>query len=190
MFQVLTTTAVILSLLSRNRRALIAIIIPILSLLIVWIGGAMGTGFPAARSWIPYWFVICLIIVEGFKSQRFAYAFKFTSYVSIALTAATVSNLLYWYTPDYAYNWRSNYYQARAFMYHSTLDKNFCLDETYKGDKVLIFYWDDPKSALVQPRKCNVGEQSPYGFTNFGMPGEVFSFPDKTWGFYRLQHQK
>ena len=188
-FQTLTTTAVILSIASRNRRSLIAIGIPILSLLIVWVGGAIGTGFPAARSWIPYWFIICLIIVEGFKSQRFVYNFRFSNYVSIALIAATISNLLYWYTPDYAYNWRSNYYQARALIYHSTLDKDFCLEETYKGDKVLIFYWDDPKSALLQPRTCNVGEKSPYGFTNFGMPGEVFSFPDKTWGFYKKQRQ-
>ena len=184
-FKTLTIASVILFLIRKDYRSLTLASIIIISLILIWIGGSFGTGFPATRSWIPYWFMICLLIVDGFNAAVGFIGVNLIGIASAAAGLATLVNTFFWYTPDYSYTWRSNYYQVRALMYHSTKDNNFCLEDVYLGDKVLIYYWDDPKSAITRPRLCEEGEKSPYGFTNFGMPGEVFTFPEKTWGLYK-----
>ena len=184
-FKTLLVASLILALYQKSYKTFLAFGIVFISLLIIWAGGSLGTGFPTARSWIPYWFTICFIIVEGFRSSKLHVSPRFGNYIALTLALATMVNTSYWYTPEYSYTWRSNYYQVRALMYHTTINNDFCLEEAYLGDKVLIYYWDDPKSALIRPRKCGPGEKSPYGFTNFEMPGKVYSFPDKTWGFYK-----
>ena len=184
-FKFLVVISLIISLVLKNYRSLVIFSILLASLFLIWVGGSLGTGFPVARSWIPYWFSTCLAIVEGFRFAKQDVSIRVDTFFCTLLAVLTVINTLYWYTPDYSYTWRSNYYQVKAFIYHSTINNKFCLEEAYLGDKVLIYYWDDPKSALLQPRKCDPGEKSPYGFTNFEMPGKEFDFPNKTWGFYK-----
>lgn len=184
-YQIMVISACILAFFKRNLKAIWVSSIVALSLIVIWVGGATGTGYPYGRSWIPYWFCFSLIIVEGFSVLWAHQREKLEGTLAIFLASIALVNTIYWYTPEYSYFWRSNFYQVKALMYYSSLGKPFCLEEAYKGDKVLIFYWDDPKSAVKQPRTCNADEKSPYGFTNFEVPGEIFGIPRKEWGMYK-----
>lgn len=184
-YQFLTVSAFIFSFLRRNRKAIWISTIVLFSLLVVWVGGASGTGYPYGRSWIPYWFCFSLVIVEGYSALLASTRKRLSNTAAIVIACIALANNVYFYTADYTYFWRSNFFQVKALMYYSSLGKPFCLEEAYKGDKVLIFYWDDPKSAIQQPRTCNADEKSPYGFTNFEVPGKIFNLPRKEWGLYK-----
>lgn len=182
-FTVLLVASSLLIIIGRSPKGATILLVVTVSLFAMWLGGSLGTGFPISRSWIPYWFPMCLIASQIFFVIK-PTASHITSISVIMFCLACSANNLYWYTPEYAYSWRSNYYQVKSLKYYSSLRSDFCLEERDKGDKVLIFYWDDPKSGVMQPRTCGDGESSPYGFTNFEMPGKVFDIPDKLWGSY------
>ena len=184
-YQFLTISAFVFSFLRRSRKGIWISTIVVSSLLVVWVGGASGTGYPYGRSWIPYWFCFSLVIIEGYSALCASTSKRLSSISAVVIALIALANNIYFYTPDYTYFWRSNFYQVKALMYHSSLGEPFCLEEAYKGDKVLIFYWDDPKSAIKQPRTCNPDEKSPYGFTNFEVPGKIFNLPRKEWGVYK-----
>ena len=166
---------------SDNRCAKVIMTIVGMSVGAMLVGGVLGTGFPVNRSWLPFWFPIAYVISFIIKIRPAI----FSKAITIILSAACLTNNLYWYSPDFVLSWRSNYYQARALHYYSSKGTDFCLEETYKGDRVLIYYWDDPKSAIIEPRSCSANESSPVGFTNFEVPGRMYYFPEKMWGKYR-----
>ena len=185
-FNLVIITSITTFIFARDKRGLLVALIIFSSLCIIWLGGSLGTGFPVNRSWIPYWFPICLIMSHGIYKLISLTRHKPTA-ATIPLMAAciTLANNLYWYTPEYIYSWRTNYYQVKALMYHSSTNRDFCLEDAYMGDRVLIYYWDDPKSAITRPRECGPNESSPYGFTNFAVPGNEYNFPTKIWGKYQ-----
>lgn len=167
----------------RQRDLLLPIATVLGSIALLWLGGTLTGGFPIERSWIPYWFPLCLLISLP-ASQASRLAARWQILAGLAAAGLVLANTVHWYTPDYSYYWRSNYYQAKALFYYSSKGEDYCLEDQYKGDKVLIFYWEDPKSAIREPRTCKPGEHSPIGFTNFEVPGKTFLFPEKIWGKY------
>lgn len=171
----------------RQAHQLVAIATVLGSIGLLWLGGTITGGYPIERSWIPYWFPICVLISLPMSTQILLSQRAQTA-LGVATAGVAMANTIHWYTPDYSYYWRSNYYQAKALFYYESKGGDYCLEEVYKGDRVLVFYWDDPKSSITQPRDCKPGERSPLGFTNFEVPGKTFDFPDKIWGRYSDKH--
>lgn len=179
----LLIASVIWSCLQRQRTFLLPIATVLGSIALLWLGGTLTGGFPIERSWIPYWFPLCLLISLP-ASQPKGLQPRWQTLISLVSFTLVTINTLHWYTPDFTYYYRSNYYQVKALFYYTSIGKDYCLEEVYKGDKVLIFYWDDPKSAAREPRTCQPGERSPLGFTKFEVPGQSFRFPAKIGGKY------
>lgn len=165
----------------RQSHQLIAIATVLGSIALLWLGGTITGGFPIERSWIPYWFPLCVLISLPLSTPIELRPRTQTAFGLLAAGLA-MANTSHWYTPDYSYYWRSNYYQAKALFYYESKGVDYCLEDVFKYDWVLRFYWDDPKSAVKQPRDCRPGEHSPLGFTNFEVPGKTFKFPEKIWG--------
>jgi hypothetical protein len=167
----------------RGRTAKAAAIL-FISLILLYLSGAITGGYPTGRSWIPYWFPISVISGDIFYLRLFN---KNTIYSSISVFLACLAygfSSILTYTPHYTHYWRSNDYQVKALMFHSANGKIQCLEDRDQGDKVLMFYWDDPKSAIVRPPGCKESEKSPLGFSNFDVPAKPYELPRKIYGKY------
>ena len=187
-YEVLFIVSFIVTLALRKWRFILSWLPLALSIAIIWIGGSVTGGFPVERSWIPYWFSICflstspLLFCINAKISRF-WMLAGRAVCVLALVMS-ISHVLSLYRNDYSYYWRTNYYQVRSLFYYSSIGKDYCLDPSMKGDRALIFYWDDPKSAIREPRTCESVEERALGFTNFDIPGDRFVYPEKRWGKY------
>ena len=174
----------LVSLFVLEERALRQVEIIFVSLLILYITGSVTGGFPAGRSWIPYWFPVSAVMGNLFYLRIFSQANLYSIAMILLASSLYIASIIGSYTSHYTNYWRSNDYQVKALFFHSARSGIPCLEERDLGDKVLMFYWDDPKSAIIRPRACKEGERSPYGFSNFDVPARRFDFPRKIYGGY------